>query len=180
MKAIFINSIQNANAESLKAIAQVIALAVRNGIEGFHSENLNDTQMKELNPLIRDAIYSILFAIAASEKNIQCAQYMDFHIRNIPPYWEEPKLSKDLQQFLKEFSEQKSITFKSAFLNQQFKIGNIFYNQISGCIQMLPSFDFKEVSGDKHAHRGRISALLRKEGYRYHYALMGYNEPSSI
>jgi len=37
-------------------LAKLIAAYVRNNIEDFHCKYLTDAQMKELNPLIRNAI----------------------------------------------------------------------------------------------------------------------------
>ena len=39
--------------ESLQTWAKVIAMHVRNEMEGFHCQHLSDAQMKELNPIIR-------------------------------------------------------------------------------------------------------------------------------
>lgn len=38
----------------------LIAIAVRNEMEDFHCEHLTDSQMKELNPIIRNAIVTAL------------------------------------------------------------------------------------------------------------------------
>lgn len=36
--------------------AMYIAMVVRNAMEDFHAKHLSDTQMAELNPIIRNAI----------------------------------------------------------------------------------------------------------------------------
>lgn len=41
-------------------LAKSVAYYVRNGIEDFHKDYLSDDQMRELNPLIRNAIYTFL------------------------------------------------------------------------------------------------------------------------
>jgi hypothetical protein len=64
--------------------AKLIASYVRNNIEDFHFKYLNDDQMKELNPLIRNAIYSALI-------NFEDA-LMDVYLHSIcyvPKYWED-------------------------------------------------------------------------------------------
>jgi hypothetical protein len=46
--------------EALQTWAEVIAMHVRNEMEEFHCQHLSDAQMKELNPIIRKAIYETL------------------------------------------------------------------------------------------------------------------------
>jgi len=70
--------------------AKLLAAAVRNGIEGFHHKYLSDAQMKELNPLIRNALYTALVNI--NEDNDEC-EYIKFIEQYIPPYWEDCELS---------------------------------------------------------------------------------------
>lgn len=70
--------------------AKLLAAAVRNGIEGFHHKYLSDAQMKELNPLIRNALYTALVHI--SEDNEEC-EYIKFIGQYIPSYWEDCELS---------------------------------------------------------------------------------------
>lgn len=43
-------------------MAMVLAMVVRNAMEDFHCRHLNDEQMKELNPIMRNAIYTGLQA----------------------------------------------------------------------------------------------------------------------
>lgn len=64
--------------------AKVIAAYVRYNIEDFHVEHLNDKQMKELNPLIRNAIYTALTDI------VECMPKAYFVAKfNLPEYWED-------------------------------------------------------------------------------------------
>ena len=77
--------------------AMYIAMAVRNSMEDFHCKHLSDEQMSELNPLIRNAIYTALWALheAAGSTEPQCFQARAFvaHTRlMIPAYWELPEL----------------------------------------------------------------------------------------
>lgn len=174
MKTAFINSIQTGDAQNLKVISKLISIAVRDGIEDFHVKYLNDEQMAELNPLICDAIYNLLFAISGSESNINCARYVQYNAIRIPDYRYEPELEKDFQDLLQVSSEVQSIHFNSLFLNEQFNIGNIIHNQSTGCVEIIPSYEFKGISGNPKSHGAKISNLLKKEGYRYHYTLMGY------
>src|SRR5262245_60252351 len=43
--------------------AMYVAMVVRNALEDFHCRHLSDEQMKELNPLIRNAICTALHAL---------------------------------------------------------------------------------------------------------------------
>ena len=81
--------------EETQAMAMYIAMVVRNEIEDFHARYLSDAQMKELNPLIRDAICTALFASENYEKFEGAKMYVDGQIRMIPAYWEKPKLVDD-------------------------------------------------------------------------------------
>ena len=44
-------------------LAMLIAAVVRNSMEDFHCKYLSDAQMKELNPIIRNAIYTALIKL---------------------------------------------------------------------------------------------------------------------
>jgi hypothetical protein len=81
--------------KTLKSAAKFIAMVVRNNMEDFHCEHLTDAQMKELNPIIRNAIYTALYAI---EDDSESAAYVrKFHSRMIPAYWEDPELTESFQ-----------------------------------------------------------------------------------
>jgi ribosomal protein L37E len=65
--------------------AKLIAMYVRNNIEDFHAEHLSDEQMRELNPLIRNAIYTAIVDI--EEKMITPQLYGNIMI--MPDCWED-------------------------------------------------------------------------------------------
>lgn len=44
----------------LATIANIIAMEVRNSMEDYQVKYLTDEQMQELNPIIRNAVYSAL------------------------------------------------------------------------------------------------------------------------
>jgi hypothetical protein len=73
--------------------AMYIASVVRNAMEDFHCRHLSDEQMKELNPIIRDAICTALFAYENYNRSIAAQNFVDFNILRIPGYWEKPKLT---------------------------------------------------------------------------------------
>lgn len=69
--------------------ARLIAAVVRNQMEDFHCKHLSDAQMKELNPIIRNAIYT---AIVNMRK--RPAYMFKYYKSFVPPYWEWCKLIK--------------------------------------------------------------------------------------
>jgi len=78
--------------------AKLLAISVRNSMEDFHSKYLSDAQMKELNPIIRNAIYTALVRI---NENME---YIEFYEQYIPDYWEDCELLGKVD---------KSFTFKT-------------------------------------------------------------------
>ena len=68
-------------------LAKIIAAAVRNAMEDFHIKYLSDAQMKELNPIIRNAIYTALINLD-EDPDKMCAHYEQY----IPAYWEDCEL----------------------------------------------------------------------------------------
>lgn len=78
-----------------RQLAMLIAMYVRNEMEDFHCENLNDTQMKELNIIIRNAIYTVLYA--ADSDSAASKALLNFQNNLIPRYWEQPQLTEDYQ-----------------------------------------------------------------------------------
>ena len=76
----------------MKDFAKYIAIVVRNAMEDFHCKNLSDEQMKELNPIIRNAIYTAIYAREKCVKSDPLKFFVDYHIMSIPKYWEEPEL----------------------------------------------------------------------------------------
>jgi hypothetical protein len=65
--------------ERENVLAKIIAVVVRNSMEDFHCKYLSDAQMKELNPLIRNAIYTAL--VNLNEKPLE---YAAFYALSIP------------------------------------------------------------------------------------------------
>lgn len=77
----------------------LIAMHVRNEMEDFHAEHLTDAQMKQLNPIIRQAIFDVVsFTNVEPETEAdkkQAAESIDWLVKMIPDYWEVPdKASK--------------------------------------------------------------------------------------
>jgi hypothetical protein len=73
---------------------RLIAMIVRNAMEDFHAAHLSDDQMRELNPIIRNAICTGLHALDnLSDQRVMA--YVALQTAMIPAYWEEPELLED-------------------------------------------------------------------------------------
>lgn len=79
-------------AEETRKLANYIAMVVRNAMEDFHHEHLSDDQMKQLNPIIRNAVCTALHAFENYEHADEAGRFVDFNMRMIPRYWERPQL----------------------------------------------------------------------------------------
>jgi hypothetical protein len=89
--------------EGTQAMAMYIAMVVRNRIENFHAQYLSDQQMKELNPLIRNAICTALYASENYDRSEGAKAFVDFNVKMIPNYWEEPELTEDFLNTVRHF-----------------------------------------------------------------------------
>ena len=81
--------------EADQTLANYIAMVVRNAMKNFHCEHLSDDQMKELNPIIRNAVCTALHAFNNYEQVDAAARFVDYNFAMIPKYWEPPKLLDD-------------------------------------------------------------------------------------
>jgi ribonuclease HIII len=84
--------------QGMKDYAKYIAIVVRNAMEDFHCKHLSDRQMKELNPIIRNAIYSAIYAYETQKHSDLSKQFVEYHFMSIPKYWEEPELLGGLKE----------------------------------------------------------------------------------
>lgn len=98
-------------------LAKSIAAYLRNQIEDFHVAHLSDNEMKELNPLIRNAIFSYLldygndYLYIGSDKSI--IQSLEYIYNNTFKYLNDKGLSdKDLDKFYMIIKEGLTITLK--------------------------------------------------------------------
>lgn len=82
----------------MKTFAKYIAIVVRKAMEDFHWKHLSDMQMKELNPIIRNAIYSAIYAYETQKHSGLSMQFVDYHFMSIPKFWEEPELLGGLRE----------------------------------------------------------------------------------
>ena len=66
-------------------MAKAIAAHIRMYMEDFHCKHLSDEQMKELNPIIRNAIYTFLI----DYYNDNLIDISSVCRLNLPSYWED-------------------------------------------------------------------------------------------
>lgn len=95
---------------SLQEWAKIIAMQVRNSMEDFHGKHLSDAQMKELNPIIRNAIYQSLrdlWMVGHGTEKQKFLGAMQIHFLQLllPDYWEPPQLEKNKLNDEKAFLE---------------------------------------------------------------------------
>jgi hypothetical protein len=91
--------------EDMIKAAKLLAMIVRNSMEDFHAEHLSDAQMKELNPIIRNAILNGLHALG-NQSDMRVQRFLEFHEMVIPSYWEEPRLTDEYISNLKAFDKE--------------------------------------------------------------------------
>ena len=77
---------------AMRYYAKYLAIVIRNAMEYLHHKYLSDEQMKELNPMIRNAICTALHAIENQDRSSKTKEYVRYHSSMIPKYWEEPEL----------------------------------------------------------------------------------------
>lgn len=78
--------------KGMRHYAKYIAVVVRNAMEDFHHKHLSDEQMAELNPIIRNAIYTAIYAQHTQKDSILLDGFVSSHLMSIPKYWEDPEL----------------------------------------------------------------------------------------
>ncbi len=82
-------------------MATFLAMVVRNAMEEFHHKHLSDEQMMELNPIVRNAIYTGLQALRHYDRSEGARSFANFQKMLIPKYWEEPELLTDFVESVK-------------------------------------------------------------------------------
>ncbi len=78
----------------LMKMAELISMHVRNSMEDFHIKHLSDEQMKELNPIIRNSIYTVIYSVKeALNDDKRSIDFLNYLHLMIPTYWENPKIN---------------------------------------------------------------------------------------
>src|SRR5262245_18457928 len=72
---------------------------VRNEMEHFHCRHLSDDQMRELNPILRKAVYQTLrqlYFLKKGTKKQRLVAFQNIHhlFLLLPDYWEDPDLTE--------------------------------------------------------------------------------------
>lgn len=115
--------------------AKFVAMFVRNELEDFHVAHLSDQQMAELNPIIRNAVFSALDAwgnadhigalvgVVKKYPNVWLSARKDmsphqrviaFNLGMVPEYWEEPQFTEHYQKSLAtDFRDQSTPTMSA-------------------------------------------------------------------
>ena len=81
--------------ENDTALAKFISIVIRNAMEEFHVQHLSDEQMKELDPIIRDAVFTALHALRHVGESAGARAFVKIQSLLIPGSWEDPMLLKD-------------------------------------------------------------------------------------
>ena len=76
----------------MKLQSKLISIVIRNAMEDFHAKHLSDAQMKELNPIIRNSVYTALYSMHYCKDSIKLMEFVSYQSDMIPDYWEEPEL----------------------------------------------------------------------------------------
>jgi len=75
--------------------ALVMAVLLRNALEDFHATHLTQPQMRELNRLIRYALYEAISQIEAVAGTPEGDEFLAWAVTRIPDYWEIPGRDAD-------------------------------------------------------------------------------------
>jgi hypothetical protein len=89
--------------------AMIVAMEVRNQLEGFRAQHLTDEQMAELNPLVRNAVFGAMVMLhRALDENDEASQFhVGWDISQTPDYWEMPILPADVIEDLQILSRKR-------------------------------------------------------------------------
>lgn len=103
--------------------AMVIAMHVRNEMEEFHGKNLSDKQMKELNKIIRTAIFEAIYIRnkwinTRKQENRRPWEYrFSWLVMMMPDYWEIPTEKEYLKKVKNE--EKEIIAYRKKLSNSR-------------------------------------------------------------
>ena len=83
-----------------------IAKVIHEAMDDFQSKHLSDDQMKELDSIIRKAIYTALYASKNYLQSSAAKAFVTVNLSSIPKHWEEPK-PLDSYRRLEDFHKEK-------------------------------------------------------------------------
>ena len=76
----FDSSVDKKIQEGMKYQSKYISIVIRNAMEDFHTKHLSDAQMKELNPVIRNAVYTALYTMQYLEKSDKAKAFLNYQV----------------------------------------------------------------------------------------------------
>lgn len=91
------NSLMSGPPKEPQEIAMFLAMVIRTHIEDFHCKYLSDEQMSELNPIIRNSIYTGLQSLEQYDHSDSAKIYVKTLKAFTPDYWETPELLQEFQ-----------------------------------------------------------------------------------
>lgn len=162
--------------QSIQWLSQYIAKWVKGDIEPTRDQGkqLTSNDMLEFDKCVEDGVYKALFTLANADVSQVCRRLLAKVGDAIPNYWETPELDDILSRELNVLKN-KTVAFKSQFLNEQLNLGNIYQVNDTQHIRIKGSFEFENVDynhGKKHL--AKITSELKKEGYVYDFCIDAY------
>jgi hypothetical protein len=113
----------------MESMATFIAKVVRDAMDEFNSKHPSGDQRKELDSIIRNAIYTALYASENYLKSSAAKAFVTVNLASIPKHWEKPK-PLDAYQRLEELYKEKSFQDSTP---TQISLGTIFFIDGSFC-----------------------------------------------
>jgi hypothetical protein len=72
----------------------------------FHAKHPTDAQMREVNPIIRNAVFTALYAVLSMPRSETARSWAELQSQYIPSYWEQPQLLAGYVKSLKSRGEE--------------------------------------------------------------------------
>lgn len=72
----------------------LMAVFVRNALEDFHVQHLNDEQMHELNVAVRSGLSRGVKFLEEGANSPTSEAYFELLVEQIPSYWELPEIDR--------------------------------------------------------------------------------------
>lgn len=88
--------------ETHRQKAKIISIFVRNALEDFHVRHIPDAHMKEMNTTVRNAVATALHVMEHALVNKVAEKSLEWNLRCIPEYWEEPELLEGYLEAMRE------------------------------------------------------------------------------
>ena len=88
--------------EETVLFALFVSVVLHNKLEDLHAKYLSSTAMDELDPIIRNAVFSAIHVFLLREQSPGAQKYVNNMLRKVPPYWEAPICDNDIVRLLVE------------------------------------------------------------------------------